>query len=76
MIDRYQTPAMAQIWGREAKYNRWLEVELAICEGWAEEGIIPPEDLQQIKENADCSATSTCPQCIPEFVCSPAGFSM
>jgi adenylosuccinate lyase len=52
MIERYQTPAMAAIWSREAKYARWLEVELAICEGWAEEGVLPLEDLEAIKQRA------------------------
>lgn len=52
MIERYQTPAMASIWGREAKYRRWLDVELAICEGWADEGIIPAAELEAIRGNA------------------------
>lgn len=49
MIDRYCTPAMTAIWGREAKYQRWLEVEIAVCEGWEKAGIIPQEDLATIK---------------------------
>lgn len=52
MIDRYQTPAMAALWSRESKYRRWLDVELAICEGWAEEGVIPPDDLAQVRAHA------------------------
>ena len=50
MIERYQTPAMAAIWSREAKYQRWLEVELAICEGWSE--VIPSSDLEAIRKFA------------------------
>ncbi len=52
MIDRYTTPAMSEIWSREAKYRRWLEVELAVCEAWAEEGVIAQEDLRTIRERA------------------------
>lgn len=52
MIERYQTPAMSALWSREAKYRRWLEVEIAICEGWAEEGIVPAADLDRIRTHA------------------------
>ena len=48
MIDRYTTPAMNHIWSRQDKYELWKEVEIAICMGWQEEGIIPAEDLQEI----------------------------
>lgn len=52
MIERYRTPAMEAIWSREAKYRRWLEVELAICRAHAEAGTIPAEDLQVIEARA------------------------
>ncbi|MCH7903714.1 MAG: adenylosuccinate lyase [Armatimonadetes bacterium] len=52
MIDRYTTPSMSEIWSRKAKYARWMEVEIAICEAHAEDGTIPEEDLRQIKESA------------------------
>lgn len=52
MIERYTTPAMDAIWSREAKYARWLEVEIAVCEAHTEEGAILPEELAQIKSNA------------------------
>jgi adenylosuccinate lyase len=43
---------MSAIWSREAKYQRWLEVELAVCEAWAEEGVIPEEDWKTIRARA------------------------
>jgi adenylosuccinate lyase len=52
MIDRYCTPAMSAIWGRQAKYERWLQVELAICQAHAEAGTIPQGDFEQIKYKA------------------------
>lgn len=52
MIDRYTTPAMNAIWSRQAKYERWKEVEVAICEGWAEEKVIPIEDLVEIQQKS------------------------
>jgi predicted short-subunit dehydrogenase-like oxidoreductase (DUF2520 family) len=34
---------MARIWSDEGKLARWLEVELAALEGWAEQGAVPAE---------------------------------
>ena len=52
MIERYTTPAMTAIWSREAKYQKWLEVEVAIVEAHAELGDVPPEAAGQIQANA------------------------
>jgi adenylosuccinate lyase len=48
MIERYTTPAMLAIWSREAKTQTWLDVELAICKGYAREGVIPAADMEAI----------------------------
>ena len=45
MIERYSRPAMKKVWSEENKYQKWLQVELAACEAWTEEGIIPQEDM-------------------------------
>lgn len=52
MIDRYCTPAMTAIWSRQAKYERWLEVELAICRGYAKVGVIPRDDMGAIETHS------------------------
>jgi adenylosuccinate lyase len=52
MIDRYCTPAMTAIWSRQAKYERWMQVELAICAAHAEEGTIPAADLKEVQAKA------------------------
>ncbi|MCX7717605.1 MAG: adenylosuccinate lyase [Candidatus Sumerlaeaceae bacterium] len=52
MIERYSTPEMRDLWSERAKFAAWLEVELAACEVWAENGRIPAEDLWAIKHNA------------------------
>jgi adenylosuccinate lyase len=52
MIDRYCTPAMTFIWSRSAKYDRWLEVEVAICDGWAKRGVIPAADMDVIRSKS------------------------
>ena len=49
MIDRYSRPAMKKIWSDENKYAKWLEVELAVCEAWTDEGMVPPEDMKKLK---------------------------
>ena len=45
MIDRYSRPSMKRVWSEENKCQKWLEVELAVCEAWTEEGVIPLEDM-------------------------------
>ncbi|MCE7927176.1 MAG: adenylosuccinate lyase [Dehalococcoidia bacterium] len=52
MIPRYSRPEMAAIWSDQAKYQRWLDVEVAACEGWAALGQIPLEDARRIASNA------------------------
>jgi adenylosuccinate lyase len=52
MIERYCTPAMNAIWTRQAKYEKWLQVEVAICEAYAEAGEIPQDDIKSIKSGA------------------------
>ena len=45
MIDRYSRPAMKRVWSEENKFEKWLQVELAVCEAWTQEGVIPQEDM-------------------------------
>jgi len=53
MIPRYTRPEMGKIWRDEARYRRWLDVELAACEAWAELGEIPEKALAVIRKRAD-----------------------
>ncbi len=50
MIDRYSRPDMKRVWSEEHKYDLWLRVELAVCEAWTEEGVIPPEDMVLLRK--------------------------
>ena len=43
---------MARIWSDEGKLVRWLEVELAALEGWAEAGVVPAETVAEISAAA------------------------
>jgi len=40
---------MGKIWSDENKFAKWLDVEIAACEAWAELGVIPREDIPKIK---------------------------
>ena len=53
MIPRYQRPAMAALWSDDAKWRRWLDVEIAVVQAWADEGVVPREDAELVTANAD-----------------------
>jgi adenylosuccinate lyase len=52
VIRRYTRPEMGRIWEEENRFAKWLDVEIAACEGMAEEGLIARESLENIKKNA------------------------
>ncbi len=52
MIDRYTRDEMGSIWTEEAKFKRWLEVEIAVCEGWESIGKIPKGTAEKIRKKA------------------------
>jgi adenylosuccinate lyase len=43
---------MARIWSDEGKLARWLDVELAALEGWAEIGAVPAGAVEEIRARA------------------------
>ncbi|HEX77975.1 MAG TPA: adenylosuccinate lyase [Dehalococcoidia bacterium] len=49
MIERYSRPEMKRIWSEETKFDNWLRVEVAVCEAWAELGVVPKEDIPKIR---------------------------
>ena len=49
MIDRYALEPMKGIWSDDGKYDRWLAVEIAVCEAWADLGLIPVQDIEKIR---------------------------
>ena len=52
MIPRYSRPAMAALWTEQAKYERWLQVEVAAVQAWAAEGVVPQADADAIAAKA------------------------
>jgi adenylosuccinate lyase len=52
MIERYTLPEMGAVWSLENKFQKWLDVELRVCEVHAEDGTIPADELAEIKAKA------------------------
>jgi adenylosuccinate lyase len=53
VIARYSRPAMAGVWSEQRKLERWLEVELAALDAWAEIGRIPDEAVRAVRGSAE-----------------------
>jgi len=49
MIERYSRPEMKKVWQDENKFAKWLEVEIAACEAWAQLGVVPRSAIPKIK---------------------------
>ncbi len=49
MIERYSRPQMKKVWSEENKFDKWLDVEIAVCEAWSELGMIPRKEVPKIK---------------------------
>ncbi len=52
MIARYTRPEMGRIWTDENRFQRWLDVEIAVCETLARRGVIPKRALAVIQRKA------------------------
>jgi adenylosuccinate lyase len=55
MIDRYTLPEMGALWSEQNKFQKWLDVEIAVCEVHAAMGTIPREAVAEIKSRASFS---------------------
>lgn len=55
MIERYSRAKMAKIWEAQSRFDKWLRVELLVCEAMAKEGMIPQKSLDNIKKKASVS---------------------
>ena len=52
MIPRYTLPEMGALWSEHNRFQKWLDVELAVCEVHAEMGTIPRAAVDEIKSRA------------------------
>ncbi|HZJ26202.1 MAG TPA: adenylosuccinate lyase [Acidimicrobiia bacterium] len=52
MIPRYSLEPMTSLFGDEARYGRWLEVEILAVEAWASQGVVPAPDAEAVRARA------------------------
>src|ERR687893_75789 len=52
MIPRYTLPEMGALWSEQNKFQKWLDVEVAVCGVHAEMGTIPAEAVEEIRRKA------------------------
>jgi len=52
LIERYTLPEMGGLWSEEAKFQSWLDVEIAATAAQCELGRVPAEALATIREKA------------------------
>jgi adenylosuccinate lyase len=52
VIERYTRPEMGAIWSERHKLETWLQVELAVVDVLAEQGVVPDEDAATIRDRA------------------------
>lgn len=56
MIPRYTRPEMGALWSDQARYERWLAVELAALDAWEVEGQIPKGTAAACRREAKVDA--------------------
>ena len=52
MIPRYVLPEMAAVWSDDARFGRWLEIEILVAEALAGLGVVPDADAREIRTKA------------------------
>jgi adenylosuccinate lyase len=52
MIRRYTLPGMGAAWSEQARFERMLEVELAVCRAQVRRGLVPADALARIEARA------------------------
>jgi len=52
VISRYTRREMGAVWSEQRKFETWLEVEIAVVEALAEQGVVPEDDAAEIRDRA------------------------
>ena len=52
MIRRYTLPEMGAVWSEQARFERMLEVEVAVCRAQVRRGLVPARALAAIEKKA------------------------
>ena len=40
---------MKLVWSDQNKYDKWLAIEIAVCEAWTQKGLIPEEEMVKLR---------------------------
>lgn len=57
MIERYAPKKIETLFTDESRFDAYLEIEIAVVEGWNKLGIVPDSDLKAIQEKAKTNVT-------------------
>ena len=52
MIERYSREEIKKIWDLQSKFQYYLNVEIAVAQAYAQIGIFPKEDIEELKQRA------------------------
>jgi adenylosuccinate lyase len=52
VIARYTRPEIGAVWSDQRRFETWLEVELAVTDALAGQGVVPAEDAEAIRARA------------------------
>jgi adenylosuccinate lyase len=52
LIERYTRPEMGAVWSERRKLDTWLQVELAVVDALAGQGVVPAADADVIRDRA------------------------
>jgi adenylosuccinate lyase len=52
LIERYTRPEMGAVWSERRRLDAWLQVELAVVDALAEQGVVPGDDADVIRDRA------------------------
>lgn len=57
MIERYAPKKIETLFTDESRFDAYLEIEIAVVEGWNKLGLVPDSDLKVIQEKAKTNVT-------------------
>ena len=57
MIERYAPKKIETLFTDESRFDAYLEIEIAVVEGWNKLGLVPDRDLKAIQEKAKTNVT-------------------
>lgn len=57
MIERYTPKKIETLFTDESRFDAYLEIEIAVVEGWNKLGLVPDSDLKAIQEKAKTNVT-------------------